>query len=72
MWDYSNSNIKVWKLRHHLYINGCNYFVNIFIAFLDCMDVFLMDLVRNEWMFDFMDLVRNEHVNVMASKCKEY
>ena len=51
---------KVWKLRHHLYINGCNYFVNIFIAFLDCMDVI------------FMDLVRNEHVNVMANKCKEY
>ena len=43
-----------------MYINGCNYFVNIFIAFLDCMDVFFMDLVRNEWMFAFMDLVRNE------------
>ena len=46
--------------------------MNIFIAFLDCMDVFFMDLVRNEWMFVFMDLVRNEQVNVMASKCKEY
>ena len=36
--------------------------MNIFIAFLDCMDVsfFFMDLVRNEWMFVFMDLVRNE------------
>ena len=31
-----------------------------------------MDLVRNEWMFVFMDLVRNEQVNVMARKCKEY
>jgi len=31
-----------------------------------------MDLVRNEWMFVFMDLVRNEQFNVMASKCKEY
>ena len=31
-----------------------------------------MDLVRNEWMFVFMDLVRNEQVNVMTSKCKKY
>ena len=36
-----------------------------------------MDLVRNEmiffkFFFFFMDFVRNEKVNVMASKCKEY
>ena len=36
-----------------------------------------MDLVRNEWMFIYlliiiMDLVRNEQVNAMSSKCKEY
>ena len=35
-----------------------------------------MDLVRNEWIFIFilffMDLVRNEQVNVMTSKCKKY
>ena len=42
--------------RHHLYINGCNYFVNnlvqwFFISFLDCMDdFFFMDVVGNEWM----------------------
>ena len=42
--------------------------MNIFIAFLDCMDV-----VKNEWIFFFlMDVVGNEQVNVIASKCKEY
>ena len=57
--------------------------MNIFIAFLDCMDVFFfMDLVRNEWMFGlWIWLEMNgclvlwiwlEMNRLMASKCKEY
>ena len=52
--------------------------MNIFIAFLDCMDVFFLLwiwLEMNGFLFlfyFFTDLVRNEQVNVMASKCKKY
>ena len=52
--------------------------MNIFIAFLDCMDVFFflwIWLEMNGFLFlfyFFMDLVRNEQVNVMASKYKKY
>ena len=62
--------------RHHLSIRCCNYFVNNFYDFNSTMVLyFLFRLYGYGWKWIdglFMDVVGNEQVNVMASKCKEH